>query len=106
MYGMGGISNDGKTRRWSVASTRRAPTPKPNTFGQHAGVFFFELMAQFDTTEGTLALLGQETLVLGRLICTLAVVMECAANTTIQPVMVRALLEFLVALRCMAISDG
>jgi len=94
-----GLSNDGKTRRWSMASTRPQEASAPNAFGAHAGYYFYPLMAQFDTQEGTLLMLGQDSIVLGQLLSTLGILVEAAGNTTGQPLMVRTLLEFLLALR-------
>ena len=94
-----GVSEDGKTRRWSRASEVKPARSAANRFGPYAGLFFYPLMAQFDTREGTLFMLGDDSIVLGRLLCTLGVLVEAAGNTTAQPGMVRCLLEFLLAFR-------
>jgi len=94
-----GVSADGKTRRWSCASAVQEAPSRPNGFGGVAGLFFYPLMVSYDTNEGTLDLLGEDSMVLGRLLCTLGCLVEAAQNTTAQPGMARTLLEFLLAFR-------
>eukprot|EP00656_Telonema_subtile_P010376 TRINITY_DN14995_c0_g1_i2.p1 TRINITY_DN14995_c0_g1~~TRINITY_DN14995_c0_g1_i2.p1 ORF type:complete len:587 (+),score=168.31 TRINITY_DN14995_c0_g1_i2:320-2080(+) len=97
-----GISNNNKTRRWTLSSHTRANEPKPqaNRFGAVAGLFFFPLMTQFDNRSGTLDMLNPEhVLPLGQLLCTLGTVLEAANNSTAHPTMACVLLEFLLVMR-------
>lgn len=88
-----------KTRRFSKGCPRRALASGPNEFSSVAGHFFFPLIQHFDRPLVTFDLLGDDQLVLGRLIHTLGALMYLAVNTTVAVSMGKALLEFVWALR-------
>ncbi|XP_053132126.1 telomere length regulation protein TEL2 homolog isoform X2 [Hemicordylus capensis] len=88
-----------KTRRFAKGSTRAQPAFAPNKFGPVAGHFFFPLLQNFDRPLSTFDLLGDDHLVLGRLVHTLAILMYFAVHTAVATSMGKALLEFVWALR-------
>ncbi|XP_069859929.1 telomere length regulation protein TEL2 homolog [Dipodomys merriami] len=88
-----------KTRRFSKGSSRQRLPSGPNDFNSVAGCFFFPLIQRFDRPLVTFDLLGDDQLVLGRLIHTLGALMYLAVNTTVAASMGKALLEFVWALR-------
>ncbi|KAL3876051.1 hypothetical protein ACJMK2_033936 [Sinanodonta woodiana] len=90
---------DSKTRRFGKGRTKPEPTPVPNHFAPVAGYFFYSLMKNFDRKENTLDLLGEDVLLLGRLIYTLGMVMYAATNIPNVRHMGSALLEFIWVLR-------
>ncbi|KAM4819953.1 telomere length regulation protein TEL2 homolog [Thomomys bottae] len=88
-----------KTRRFSKGSSWQKLASGPNNFNSVAGCFFFPLIQRFDRPLVTFDLLGDDQLVLGRLIHTLGALMYLAVNTTVAASMGKALLEFVWALR-------
>ncbi|KFO89823.1 Telomere length regulation protein TEL2, partial [Buceros rhinoceros silvestris] len=88
-----------KTRRFATGQSQVEPASSPNEFSSVAGHFFFPLIQHFDRPLTTFDLLGEDHLVLGRLVHTLAILMYLAVNTVAAPVMGKALLEFVWALR-------
>ncbi|XP_048350960.1 telomere length regulation protein TEL2 homolog [Sphaerodactylus townsendi] len=88
-----------KTRRFAKGPSRAEQPCAPNTFGPVAGHFFFPLLQNFDRSQATFDLLGDDHMVLGRLAHTLAVLMYFAVNTAVAAVMGKALLEFVWTLR-------
>ncbi|NWV82990.1 TELO2 protein, partial [Dasyornis broadbenti] len=88
-----------KTRRFAVAQSHVELASHPNEFNSVAGHFFFPLIQHFDRPLTTFDLLGEDHLVLGRLVHTLAVLMYLAVNTVAVTAMGKALLEFVWALR-------
>nr|XP_025732811.1 telomere length regulation protein TEL2 homolog isoform X1 [Callorhinus ursinus]XP_025732952.1 telomere length regulation protein TEL2 homolog isoform X1 [Callorhinus ursinus] len=88
-----------KTRRFSQRSPGRGPDAGPNEFNLVAGYFFFPLIRHFDRPLVTFDLLGEDQLVLGRLVHTLGALMYLAVNTTVAVAMGKALLEFVWTLR-------
>ncbi|XP_018780258.3 telomere length regulation protein TEL2 homolog isoform X2 [Serinus canaria] len=88
-----------KTRRFDTGQSRVELAPCPNKFNSVAGYFFFPLIQHFDRPLTTFDLLGEDHLVLGRLVHTLAVLMYLAVNTVAVTAMGKALLEFVWALR-------
>ncbi|KAJ6657600.1 hypothetical protein lerEdw1_002316 [Lerista edwardsae] len=88
-----------KTRRFAKGSSQAEPVLAPNKFGPVAGHFFFPLLQNFDRPLTTFDLLGDDHLVLGRLVHTLAILMYFAVNTVVATTMGKALLEFVWALR-------
>ncbi|XP_035939246.2 telomere length regulation protein TEL2 homolog [Halichoerus grypus] len=88
-----------KTRRFSQHSPRWGPDAGPNEFNLVAGYFFFPLIRHFDRPLVTFDLLGEDQLVLGRLVHTLGALMYLAVNTTVAVAMGKALLEFVWTLR-------
>lgn len=90
---------DKKTKRFAKGPTKPQPKPVANKFSSVAGFFFFPLMKNFDSKVNTLDLLGDDTLILGRLVYTLGIVMYSARETPIARNMGTALLEFAWALK-------
>ncbi|NXM07665.1 TELO2 protein, partial [Tyrannus savana] len=88
-----------KTRRFATGQCLVEPASSPNQFSPVAGHFFFPLIHHFDRPLTTFDLLGEDQLVLGRLVHTLAVLMYLAANTVAVTAMGKALLEFVWTLR-------
>ncbi|XP_068062514.1 telomere length regulation protein TEL2 homolog isoform X3 [Anomalospiza imberbis] len=88
-----------KTRRFDTGQSRVELASHPNEFNSVAGYFFFPLIQHFDRPLTTFDLLGEDHLVLGRLVHTLAVLMYLAVNTVAATAMGKALLEFVWALR-------
>uniref|UniRef100_A0A8C0FHE0 Telomere length regulation protein TEL2 homolog n=1 Tax=Bubo bubo TaxID=30461 RepID=A0A8C0FHE0_BUBBB len=86
-----------KTRRFGRSQVEVAAVP--NEFSSVAGHFFFPLIQHFDRPLTTFDLLGEDHLVLGRLVHTLAILMYLAVNTVAVTAMGKALLEFVWALR-------
>ncbi|NWQ67928.1 TELO2 protein, partial [Neopipo cinnamomea] len=88
-----------KTRRFATGQCLVEPASSPNQFSSVAGHFFFPLIQHFDRPLTTFDLLGEDHLVLGRLVHTLAVLMYLAVNTVAVTAMGKALLEFVWTLR-------
>ena len=82
-----------KTRRFNSAT--KVPVGRENKFNSVCGHFFYSLLNQFDKDMCTLNLTEEDTLVLGRLIYTLGVVLYCAKNSTKAPGMSNMLLYFI-----------
>ncbi|KAL5018489.1 hypothetical protein ScPMuIL_004211 [Solemya velum] len=90
---------ESKTRRFSKGRTKPEPVPVPNRFSSVSGHFFYPLLKNFDRKENTLNLLGEDSLVLGRLIFTLGIVMYAATNSPVSYQLTATLLEFIWTLR-------
>ncbi|NXP64814.1 TELO2 protein, partial [Chloropsis cyanopogon] len=88
-----------KTRRFDMGQSRVELASHPNEFNSVAGYFFFPLIQHFDRPLTTFDLLGEDHLVLGRLVHTLAILMYLSVNTVAVTTMGKALLEFVWALR-------
>ncbi|XP_075686541.1 telomere length regulation protein TEL2 homolog [Rhinoderma darwinii] len=88
-----------KTRRFAKGQTSTAPASTPNRFHAIAGHFFFPLIQNYDRPVVTFDLLGEDQLILGRLIHTLGILMHLALNATVASQMGKALLEFVWVLR-------
>ncbi|NWU83928.1 TELO2 protein, partial [Onychorhynchus coronatus] len=88
-----------KTRRFATGRCHVEQASSPNQFSSVAGHFFFPLIQHFDRPLTTFDLLGEDHLVLGRLVHTLAVLMYLAVNTVAVTAMGKALLEFVWTLR-------
>ncbi|NXC31544.1 TELO2 protein, partial [Campylorhamphus procurvoides] len=88
-----------KTRRFATGQCHVELPSGPNEFNSVAGHFFFPLIQHFDRPLTTFDLLGEDHLVLGRLVHTLAVLMYLAVNTVAVTAMGKALLEFVWTLR-------
>ncbi|XP_025106896.1 telomere length regulation protein TEL2 homolog [Pomacea canaliculata] len=88
-----------KTRRFIKGPSKPEPTPVPNRFGHVAGEFFFPLMRFYDKSESVFDLMGSDSLVLHRLVYTLAIILYAAINTTAASQMGKSLLEFTWGLR-------
>ncbi|XP_061404098.1 telomere length regulation protein TEL2 homolog [Lethenteron reissneri] len=89
---------DSKTKRF--ASPRAPePTAAPNNFAAVAGNFFFPLIRNYDNKLDTFDLLGEDHMVLARLLHTLGAIMHAASCAPLAPRMAKTLLDFLWALR-------
>uniref|UniRef100_A0A8D0EX34 Telomere length regulation protein TEL2 homolog n=1 Tax=Strix occidentalis caurina TaxID=311401 RepID=A0A8D0EX34_STROC len=88
-----------KTRRFAMGRSQVEVAAVPNEFSSVAGHFFFPLIQHFDRPLTTFDLLGEDHLVLGRLVHSLAILMYLAVNTVAVTAMGKALLEFVWALR-------
>jgi telomere length regulation protein len=89
---------DAKTRRF--ASPRRPPVQGVvNGFSGFVGAFFWPLLREYDRSTPTMDLRGKDTLVLGRLIHTVAVVLHCAGAASVVPAMASTLMEVALSLR-------
>uniref|UniRef100_A0A803WAR5 Telomere length regulation protein TEL2 homolog n=1 Tax=Ficedula albicollis TaxID=59894 RepID=A0A803WAR5_FICAL len=73
-----------KTRRFDMGQSRVELASHPNEFNSVAGYFFFPLIQHFDRPLTTFDLLGEDHLVLGRLVHTLAILMYLAVNTVVR----------------------
>lgn len=73
--------------------------PAKNRFSDVAGFFFYPLMSYYDRKENTFDLLGEDSFVLARLICTLGIVQDSAANCPRSAHMAHCLMEFVSALK-------
>ncbi|KAM8960406.1 telomere length regulation protein TEL2 homolog [Pelodytes ibericus] len=83
-----------KTKRFAKGSSAPTPAATPNAFHSVAGHFFFPLLQNFDSPAMTFDLLGEDSLVLGRMVHTLGIMMHLVMNAPIAPQMGKALLEF------------
>ncbi|XP_044159665.1 telomere length regulation protein TEL2 homolog isoform X2 [Bufo gargarizans] len=88
-----------KTRRFAKGHTSATPASTPNRFHAVAGHFFFPLIQNYDRPVMTFDLLGEDRLILGRLVHTLGILMHLALNSMIASQMGKALLEFVWVLR-------
>ncbi|XP_061823607.1 telomere length regulation protein TEL2 homolog [Nerophis lumbriciformis] len=88
-----------KTKRISKGITKLPAQATPNRYSPVAGYFFFPLLRNYDKPQVTFDLLGNDHLVLGRLIHTLGLFMHLAVNTPIAAQMGHALLDFVWTLR-------
>ncbi|XP_075422555.1 telomere length regulation protein TEL2 homolog isoform X2 [Ascaphus truei] len=88
-----------KTRRFAKGPATPVPVSFPNRFHAVAGHFFFPLIQNFDRPMVTCDLLGEDRLVLGRLVHTLGILMHLALHAMVVSQMGKALLEFVWALR-------
>ncbi|KAM9093847.1 telomere length regulation protein TEL2 homolog [Sarcophilus harrisii] len=88
-----------KTRRFGKGPSRTDTANGPNKFNSVVGYFFFPLIERFDRPLVTFDLLGDDSLVLGRLVHTVGILMYFAINTTAAVPMGKTLLEFVWALR-------
>ncbi|CAH1274266.1 TELO2 [Branchiostoma lanceolatum] len=87
------------TRRFAKGASRPDPTPVANKFNTLAGHFFFPLLKNYDSRQNTLDMLGEDSLVLGRLVYSLGAILYAAANTMVARQMAKSLLEFVWVLR-------
>ncbi|XP_037766968.1 telomere length regulation protein TEL2 homolog isoform X3 [Chelonia mydas] len=88
-----------KTRHLAKGQSLVEPACGPNKFSSLAGHFFFPLIQNFDRPLVTFDLLGDDHLVLGRLVHTLAILMYFAIHAVAAAAMGKSLLEFVWALR-------
>ncbi|OCT64310.1 telomere length regulation protein TEL2 homolog isoform X2 [Xenopus laevis] len=88
-----------KTRRFSKGQSVPTPVPAPNRYHAVAGHLFFPLIQNYDRQIVTFDLLGEDRLVLGRMVHTLGILMHLALHAPIASQMGKALLEFVWVLR-------
>ncbi|KAL8573677.1 hypothetical protein ACOMHN_007230 [Nucella lapillus] len=88
-----------KTRRFGKGRTQPIPVATANRFGPVAGDFFYPLMAFCDRREQFFDLLGEDSLVLDRLVYSLAIILHSAVHTPAARQMGKTLLEFTWSLR-------
>ncbi|NP_001072876.1 telomere length regulation protein TEL2 homolog [Xenopus tropicalis] len=88
-----------KTRRFAKGHSAATPVPAPNRYHAVAGHFFFPLIQNYDRQIVTFDLLGEDRLVLGRMVHTLGILMHLTLNAPIASQMGKALLEFVWVLR-------
>ncbi|XP_014781700.1 telomere length regulation protein TEL2 homolog [Octopus bimaculoides] len=90
---------DSKTRRFGKGHNRQQPEVVVNRFSSVAGHFFYPLIKNYDRKDNCLDLLGEDCMVLERLLMTLGTVVYSAVNTMAVKRMGRCLLEFIWPLR-------
>ncbi|GAB1600077.1 telomere length regulation protein TEL2 homolog [Argonauta hians] len=90
---------DSKTRYFSKNRNRQQPECVVNRFSSVAGHFFYPLIKGFDRKDNCLDLLGDDCMVLERLLMTLGTVLYSAVNTMAVKQMGQCLLEFIWPLR-------
>nr|XP_033770489.1 telomere length regulation protein TEL2 homolog isoform X2 [Geotrypetes seraphini] len=90
---------ESKTRRFAKGASRPDPEPILNRYNAVAGHFFFPLICNFDRPLASFDLLGDDRLVLGRLLHTLGILIYCALHTMVAAQMGKALLELVWSLR-------
>ncbi|XP_041363315.1 telomere length regulation protein TEL2 homolog isoform X2 [Gigantopelta aegis] len=90
---------ESKTRRFAKGPRQPPPHESANRFSCVAGYFFYPLMKHFDRKESTLDLLGEDLLILGRLVFTLGIILYAALHTPNCQRMGTTLLEFTWSLR-------
>ncbi|XP_056390382.1 telomere length regulation protein TEL2 homolog [Hyla sarda] len=88
-----------KTRRFAKSQKATTPASTPNRFHAVVGHFFFPLIQNYDKPVVTFDLLGEDRLILGRLVHTLGILMHLALNAMAASQMGKALLEFVWVLR-------
>ena len=82
----------GKTRRWSNKSKIKRPRPQENQFGKHAKAFFFGMLSGWNE-ETSQRLLHVDMYILGRMISSLGVFIECCGNSPATPMLASGLLD-------------
>ncbi|KAK6187771.1 hypothetical protein SNE40_005723 [Patella caerulea] len=90
---------EGKTRRFIKGRTQPEPAQVANRFAPVAGHFFFPLLKHFDRSQASFDLLGEETVVLRKLIFSLGIILYSALHAPLATRMCVNLLEFIWVLR-------
>ncbi|XP_013402364.1 telomere length regulation protein TEL2 homolog isoform X2 [Lingula anatina] len=90
---------EAKTHRFAKGPKATKPEALPNRFAPVAGDFFFPLLNCFDRNDLPFDLLGEDCLLLGRLLYTLGIVVYAATNAPIAKHMGKSLLEFTWGIR-------
>eukprot|EP00795_Rhopilema_esculentum_P009379 gene9381-17084_t len=88
-----------KTRMISQGRRNPEPIPVANRFYDVAGDFFFPLLKNFDNKCNTFDLLGQDFVVLGKLIHTLGTIVQASSGLSVVRLMTSAILDFTWGLR-------
>jgi hypothetical protein len=87
--------SSGKTRRWSDRSKVRKAAVGVNEFGELLEVFFFALVGGMHDAQASARLLGVDFVLLGRVVATLGVYIECACNSPAARVAAKSLVAVL-----------
>ncbi|XP_073409663.1 telomere length regulation protein TEL2 homolog [Dendrobates tinctorius] len=88
-----------KTKRFAKGQKSTTPVSTPNRFHAVVGHFFFPLIQNYDRPIVTFDLLGDDHLILARLVQSLGILMHLTFNATIAPQIGKSLLEFVLVLR-------
>jgi len=83
-------------------NTPLAQSGRPNHFLEVHGLFFYPLMKGYDNTDNTFNLLGEDSIVLSKLLHTLSVFVRCVGNAATPSAlfrMVRSLVDLVWAVR-------
>lgn len=75
---------ESNTRRFAHGRTKPEPVATLNKFTQVAGQFFYPLMAKADKAQAYLDLLGSDSILLFRLLYTLAIILHSAINLPVS----------------------
>jgi len=92
------------TRRFSRKSEVKQRRTRANPFSAVSAYFFFPLLNHFDRPKLSFALLGEDSLLLERLVQTLAIVMYAAGNAPHFLQMARAFWDFALAIRLASVT--
>ncbi|XP_033117769.1 telomere length regulation protein TEL2 homolog [Anneissia japonica] len=90
---------DSKTRRFGKGPRKPAMKPTENRFAEFAGHFFFPLIRHYDNSMNTMDMLGDDFLLLGRLLFTLGIIVASAENAPVLRQMAKSMLELIWVLR-------
>jgi len=88
-----------KTRRFHSTVPPKGPLSEKNKFHALAPTFFYPLLNQYDHSRDYFWLLGEDFFLLGKLINSLAVFLECSENGTSARDMASTLVQLVWALR-------
>nr|XP_039255446.1 telomere length regulation protein TEL2 homolog isoform X1 [Styela clava] len=86
---------ESKTRRFGKGK-KKISIPRENKFGQVAGCFFYPLISAYDKRLKTMDLMGNDSIVLGRLLYSVGTIVYSATNTLAVNSMATSLLEFVI----------
>ncbi|XP_022092323.1 telomere length regulation protein TEL2 homolog [Acanthaster planci] len=90
---------ESKTRRFAKGRSTPAPIPIASRFAPVAGYFFFPLLKSYDSNLNTMDMMGDDFLLLGRMLYTLGIVVHAAQHAPICRQMAVSLLELVWTLR-------
>ncbi|ESO81979.1 hypothetical protein LOTGIDRAFT_135529 [Lottia gigantea] len=90
---------ESKTRRFIKGRSKPEPVAVANRFAPVAGNFFFPLLRFFDRKESSFDLLGEDCVVLRKMVFSLGIILYSAIHIPLAQQMCRTLLEFIWAIR-------
>lgn len=90
---------EGKTRRFVKGPTKECQLAQKNRFANVAGLFFFPLLKNFGMRLNTCNMLEKDSVILGKFIYTLGVVIQCSNGLPVAVVMGKALFDLIWTLR-------
>lgn len=90
---------ESKTRRFAKGRTQPEPQATPNRFSSVAGYFFYPLLKNYDSKDSSVDILGEDPVILERLLYTLGIILHSAINTLAVKQMGQCLFDFLWGLR-------